>query len=120
LVAESSPLISRFLEARAVGPARRRPHLRLLTAVERKLAPRTLEAATADDLQAFLNGKIAEGFHPNTVRKWLVIARSFYAWLYRQGEISAETLLAMREIRPPAGSSTRVQPQPYSKMQLRM
>ena len=108
----------RFLDAQGNGPARRAAQSRLLTGFERSLSPRSLVDGTAHDLQAFLDGSIAEGLHPNTVRKWLVIARSFYAWLYRQGHISAETLLAIREIRPPAGSSTSIQPRPYSRSEL--
>jgi site-specific recombinase XerD len=117
-VDESNLLVRRFLDAQGNGPARRAAQSRLLTGFERSLSPRSLVDGTAHDLQAFLDGSIAEGLHPNTVRKWLVIARSFYAWLYRQGHIGAETLLAIREIRPPAGSSTRVQPRPYSGTQL--
>jgi hypothetical protein len=56
----------------------------------------------ANDLRAFLDARLAKGFHPNTARKWLVMARTLATWLYQEKAKSADTLLAIRDVRPPA------------------
>jgi integrase len=91
----------------------------LLADLERWLAPRSLDDARADDVVAFMEAKLDAGFHPNTVRKWLLMSRTFYGWMYEQGAISAETLLTMRTIPAPAGSSSTPRPRPYSQPELR-
>src|SRR4051794_395048 len=48
------------------------------------------------------------------------MARTFYRWLYDQGAISAETLLSIRGIPMPAGSSRAAKPRPYSQAELRV
>jgi integrase len=74
---------------------------------------------SATDLSAFLDARLAGGFHPNTVRKWLVMARTLSAWMYERQMLTAEALLEIRRIRPPVGSSSAVQPAPYARRDLR-
>lgn len=107
--------IHEFFTQRSLGDARRAAVARTLADLERSLAPRGLADASASDLSAFLDDQLAKGLHPNTVRKSRAMVRSFYGWLYERGEISADTLLAIRAIRPPAGSSRRPQPKPYRR-----
>jgi len=102
-----------------MGSARRSAVIKFLTDLEAWAAPRTLVAVTAEDLDGFLAARLDEGFHPNTVRKWLVIARVFYRWLYDEGAITADTMLAIRDLRPPRGSSSRPQPRPHTPGELR-
>jgi site-specific recombinase XerD len=71
------------------------------------------------ELRAFLDSKLAAGFHRNTVRKWLVMARSLANWMYAEGTMSADTLLAIRGVRAPEGSSRRPQPQPCTRAEIR-
>ncbi len=93
-----------FLASRPVGDARRKAVATFLGDFADWLAPRSLAHADARDLDAFLSAMLDAGFHPNTVRKWLVMARAFYRWLYEQDVITAATMLAIRELRPPRGS----------------
>jgi hypothetical protein len=41
------------------------------------IAPRRLEDATVQDVSGFLDAKLRVGFHPNTVRKWLNMAKTY-------------------------------------------
>ena len=104
-----------FLASRATSPARAAAVARCIADLEVSCAPRSLDHLDASDLRAFLDAKLAAGFHPNTCRKWWVMARSLATWMYAQGAISADTLLAIRAVRPPQGSSKRPQPHPYRR-----
>jgi site-specific recombinase XerD len=108
-----------YLGSRPLSGPRRAAVARFLVELEAWLAPRPLCGLDADALRAFLDERLAEGFHPNTARKWLVMARTLATRMYEEGAISADTLLAIRAVRPPAGSSRRPQPQPYSRRELR-
>jgi site-specific recombinase XerD len=108
-----------YLGSRPLSRPRQAAVARFLVELEAWLAPRPLSGLEADDLRAFLEERLAQGFHPNTARKWLVMARTLATWLYKERAISADTLLAIRDVRPPAGSSRRPQPRPYSRRELR-
>jgi site-specific recombinase XerD len=105
-----------FLRSRS--PARAGTYARLLRDLAAWLHPRDLANANADALRAFLAARVEGGSHPNTVRKWLVMLRSYYSWAYERGAVTPATLLAIRAIRPPPGSSGRTQPQPYSRKEI--
>ena len=107
-----------FLASRSLSTARAAAVARFIDDLEAWCAPRSLDCLDASDLRAFLDAKLAAGFHPNTVRKWLGMARTLASWMYEQRAISADTVLAIRAVRPPAGSSKRPQPQPYTRAEL--
>src|SRR5687768_15168644 len=92
-----------FLASAEISPERRAAIAKLLADLDGWMAPRRLEAPDPKDVAAFMAAKLEAGFQPNTVRKWLVITRSFYGWLHRHGGISAETLLAIKAIPMPDG-----------------
>ena len=104
-----------FLASRSVSPARAAAVANLVADLEVSCVPRSLDCLDASTLRAFLDAKLAAGFHPNTVRKWLVMSRTLANWMYAQGVMSADTLLAIRAVRPPEGSSKRPQPWPYKR-----
>jgi site-specific recombinase XerD len=108
-----------FLDARQLSAPRVAAVRRFLDDFEGWLSPRSLDAMSANDLRAFMDSRLAAGYHPNTVRKWLVMARTVASWLYREGAMSATTLLEVREVRAPAGSSAGVEPRPYNRRELR-
>jgi site-specific recombinase XerD len=108
----------RFLASRSASPARTDAIARFVDDLEELCAPRSIERLDATDLRTFLESRLAAGFHPNTVRKWLVMARSLANWMYSQGMMSADVLLAIRAVRSPEGSSRRPQPQPYTRADL--
>lgn len=99
------PSIRDFIASRSASRPRREALERLLGALSDWLAPCQLSEAAAGDISAFFEARLDHGFHPNTVRKWLIMVRSYYAWLYGEGALSAETLLAIRELRFPVGAS---------------
>jgi site-specific recombinase XerC len=107
-----------FLASRSVSPARAAAIARFLDGLEESCAPRSIERLDATDLRTFLESRLAAGSHPNTVRKWLVMARSLATWMYSRGTMSADVLIAIRAVRAPEGSSRRPQPQPYARADL--
>jgi hypothetical protein len=44
---------------------------------------------------------------------------AFYSWAWRQGHVSADTLLALRSVRAPAGSTGVARPRPYKRWEIR-
>ena len=102
-----------------VSAARRAAVAKVLGDLEAWIAPRPIEAINPNDLAGFVDARLDDGFHPNTVRKWLVMSRTFCSWLYAHGAISADTLLGLRKIPMPAGSSGCPRPCPYSRSELR-
>jgi site-specific recombinase XerD len=106
------------LAADAVSESRRAAYRRFLRDLQSWLAPRPLTEVTADDLDRYLDSKLAEGFHPNTVRNWRNLARRYFGWAYHRGDLPAETLLAIRGVQAPRGSSSRTAPRPYARKEL--
>jgi site-specific recombinase XerD len=115
-VAQVELHVEDFLRTRSRAQAR--SHARLLCELSSWLQPRRLEDADADAISAYLTAKLDGGAHPNTVRKWLVMLRSYYGWAYERGAVPAATLLALRAMKPPPGSSGRTRPQPYSAKEI--
>jgi site-specific recombinase XerD len=113
-----APFSQDFIASRTLSRPRAAAVGRFLADLEAWINPRSLADLSDADLRVFLEAKLAEGFHPNTVRKWLVMARTLATWLYERGTLSADTLLAIRAVRPPAGSSAGVSPVPYSRREL--
>jgi len=84
-----------------------------------QLSPIPVEEAKPEAVASFLAQRIDEGFSPATVRKWRAMLLAFYAWAWREGHISGDTLLELRAIRPPSGSPRRAKPHPYRPGELR-
>ena len=102
-----------------VSSARRAGHRAILSDLEDWIAPVPLDAPEADAIAGFLADRVRTGYSPGTVRKWRAMILAFYAWAWRAGYISGDTLLMLRGIRPPTGSRRRAQPQPYRPSELR-
>ena len=106
-----------------------RDHLASLTADRRRAALRVLigfadridgsRSLSAEDVRAFLDANLTDGYSAGTLRKHLAMLRTFFEWGYRYGHVDAQTLLAVRAMRPPVGSVARAQPQPYRPGELR-
>lgn len=111
---------NRDLEARGVSQARRRDHLRVLRQLSGYLAPNSLLMASADDLTTYLARREEAGYAPNTLRKERQMALSFFTWAREAGQISTETLVALRSAVSPQGATNRVRPEPYSPKELRI
>jgi hypothetical protein len=96
---------------------RRRAALRVLIGfAERIDGSRSLRA---EDVRAFLDTNLTDGYSAGTLRKHLAMLRTFFECGYRHGHVDAQTLLAVRAVRPPVGSVARAQPQPYRPGDLR-
>jgi integrase len=83
------------------------------------LAPDDLMTADGQALQAFLDARRAAGKHANTLRKERTMIRSFFASAWRNGRVSAETLMSIQSVPPPAGSTPLAQPSSYTRAEIR-
>lgn len=108
--------VSDFLAARPVSAPREASVARLLADLEDALGSRSLAEASGDDVRAFLAAKRAGGYQPTTVRKWRAMVLAFYGWMWESGQVSADTLLAMRAI--PAPASREGHPNPYKRQEI--
>lgn len=78
-----------------------------------------LGACNAADLTEYLMTKLEDGINPNTVRQYRGMILAFYRWLWHDAEvISADSFLRLREVPTPAGSTSNMQPNPYSRTEL--
>lgn len=72
----------------------------------------------AKRLLAVLARELDAGRHPNTARKYLMVAKSFYGWGFDNNYIGAETYMRVKRLRTPAGSSNHSTPKPYSRTEI--
>jgi integrase len=100
-----------------ISQARAREQLNLLRQFEVFIGV-PLDQATDAHIRAFLTKLVADGFHPNTVRKKHLMLRPFYGWAFDVGLISAETLMRMQRVRNPRGSSADSLPRPYERKEI--
>lgn len=100
----------------ALSPDRRRATLRVLGELDATCGLRHIDA---EAVRAVMDGWVAAGHGPATVRKARAIVLAFCAWAWRARQISADTLLELRAIRPPVAASGLVVPQPYRPGELR-
>lgn len=115
-------LIENFAEelrVRGVSAPRRRDHLRVLRRLDAFLAPNSIDRAGAEDLSAFLARDEGAGKAPGTLRKERQMALSFFSWAAERNRLNPQTLMKMRAIVVPNGSSASLRPQPYSPKELR-
>lgn len=76
-----------------------------------------LLAAGGPELRAFAAAQVEAGLAPSTVGKNLKAIRPFYTWAWRAKLASAETLMEIRDVKPPRGSSSR-RPRPYKQREV--
>ena len=112
-----SDTASEYLGTAALSDDRTAAYRRLLCEIESALGPMPVGDVAA--LAGFLDAKYAVGISPNTIRKYVGMLQAFYRWGYEHGHVTADTLLAVRAIKPPQGSSRGAQPQPYNRTKLR-
>lgn len=108
---------SEYQDYHGMSEGRRREQLVVLREF-RDHAGGDLLAATADHLRSYLAGKIANGQHPNTVARKNKMIRPFYQWAFDVRLIDGDTLMRMRGVPHPKGSSNRGTPRPYSAKEL--
>jgi integrase len=114
-------LIARYESERpaTLSDDRRRGSLRVLRELQ-AWCDRADETLTEPNvLRSLLGAWEAAGAHPSTTRKQRAMILAFYAWAWREGHISGDTLLELRAIRLPSGTHARAQPHPYRPGELR-
>jgi integrase len=112
-------LVSEYAASAAVGDERNAAQTKVLRRLEESVAPSPLPDVDALLLQTFLASRLAAEASPNTVRKERGMINAFYTWAWRQGHVSAETLLAVRSVPVPAGSTGVARPRPYKRWEIR-
>lgn len=100
-----------------ISKPRRRLQRRVLLELEASLDGRSIEEATADDLQAFLSGLVNGGLAASTVTLDLNTIRPFFKWMWQHQLIDAERLMQVQDIKPPRGGHQGV-PRPYTRKQI--
>jgi len=73
----------------------------------------------ADDFRSYLAHLTSTGLHPNTVRSRAGMIRPYFGWAFDTGLISGDTLMAVKRVGNPKGSSSATKPKPYSSKELR-
>jgi integrase len=79
--------------------------------------PRALDALTHDDLRAFVDAKLAAGYHASTLRRQLKMLRAHYRRLAIADEIKWSAYAVVRSVELPP-DTTRSEPHPYSADQI--
>ena len=102
---------------RTLSPARAAALSRLLAELASWCSPSPLSELTADDLHAFLDARLAAGYHASTLRRQLKMLRAHYRRLYTAGRATADTYLAMRSVELPP-DTTHQGPNPYTPEQI--
>src|SRR4051794_1188876 len=97
---------------------RKAAQMKVLRRLQSSLSPASLTDVDAGALESFLEGRLAD-LSPNTVRKERGMIASFYTWAWRQGHVDADTLLGVRDVPVPAGSTGVARPRPYTRWEIR-
>ena len=98
---------------RPISPNRSAALVRLLAELEAWCSPHPLLELSADDLQAFVDAKLAAGYHASMLRKQLTMLRAHYRRLCDTGEVTASTYLGVRSVELPP-DTTLSGPNPYT------
>src|SRR3954454_21463062 len=112
-------MVNAYTTTAGVTDARRAAQTKVLRQLEGSVTPASLRDTNAELIQAFLASRLAAGAGPNTVRKERGMIMSFYAWAWRHGHVPADTLLAIRSVPVPAGSTGVARPKPYKRWEIR-
>jgi integrase len=105
-------------QAPPVSDDRRSAQLKVLRQLERCVAPAPLLSADGEAVRAFLDGRRVTGASPNTLRKERAMILSFFTWAWRRGHVPAETLVSVRSVAPPPGSTGVARPNPYKRWEM--
>jgi integrase len=98
---------------RSLSPERAAALARLLAELEARIAPLPLSELTAPDLRAFVDAKLAGGFHASTLRRQLKMLRAHFRRLCIAGEITGATYEAVHSVELPPHTTLSV-PNPHS------
>src|SRR3954447_26485867 len=101
-----------------IGKDRLGAQMRVLRFVAAFMSPESMLTANGHIVQDFLDARAAKGVHVNTLRKERTMIRSFFTWAWENGYVDAHTLLSIRSVPPPAGSTPLARPRPYSRKEL--
>lgn len=103
------------ISAKRRGEQRR--ELRRFTEFAGKDSP---EQCDGQDLRAYLAELVGlETLHVNTIRARGNMIRPFFAWCFEAGLIDGDTLMAVRAVKNPNGSTSQSTPKPYSAKELK-
>lgn len=115
-------LIDQFAAAthdyNGISDERRKMQIRVLRSLEAEAGD--LAAAGADDVQRFLSLQLQAGLNPTTLRKHLGAIRPFFIWARKQGIVTGDVVMDLREMRPPRGGGNgKGTPRPYTRKEIR-
>lgn len=82
-------------------------------------AGKTLDVCDSADFSSWMSSLVESGLHPNTVRTKGNMIRPFFTWAYQEKIIDAETLMSVKMVKNPKGSSGRTLPKPYTAKDLK-
>ncbi len=74
--------------------------------------------ASVGSIEQYLESRLAAGAAPGTVRKERAMIVSFYQWAWRHGLVTADTLMSVRAVPVPPGSTGVARPKPYSSKEM--
>jgi integrase len=102
---------------RPISPSRAAALARLLAELESWCAPRPVADVTGNDVRAFVDAKLAAGYHASTLRRQLKMLRAHYRRLYLAGQATADTYVGVRSVELPP-DTTLSGPNPYTPEQI--
>lgn len=115
-------LIEDFIAEHSVLEAtsldRQKRHRRWLKELQARIPGGEWSGLTGDVITGWLVECIQQGMKPTTVRQRLHGTRPFVNYLHRKRVLDADTVLDIRNIRPPKGSGDG-KPRPYNRQQIK-
>jgi integrase len=108
-----------YQELHSVSQHRRDIQMRVLNKLADSLDGRPLDELTAQDVATFFGAELHRGLHPNSVRTYMGMVRSFITWADQAGVIAPEVSAHIKSVRNPRGSTGRSQPNPYTISEVR-
>lgn len=82
-------------------------------------AGKPLVECGAPEFRGFLSHLLDSGLHVNTVAKKAGMVRPYFGWAFDVGLVSGDTLMAVKRVKDPKGSSKRTKPKPYTAKELK-
>lgn len=102
-----------------VSPGRRTEQVRVLADFADWMAVGSPGCAPEQALRMFLDAQQQAGYAPGTLRKWRAMILAFYGWAHGVGQVSGDTLLAIRGVPVPEAARRRSEPRPYRVSEIR-
>lgn len=100
-----------------ITPARSNERQKLLKEFEMHAGVPIIQA-TETHFASFLAKLVADGLHPNTVRKKRGMILPFYGWAFDRRLYSAEDFERMRRVPNPRGATAVSKPKPYKRTEI--